>query len=256
MPLRTDRAASPSRVLFVSDVHLAPHLPGLIAAFGRFLESAAESASALYVLGDLFDFWVGPKNARIREFAPLFDGFRAAKRAGLAMTFVPGNRDFQLDPSFGRTVGLDVVNDFHEIALDGRRTLLHHGDLFCTLDRGYRRLRRVIRHPIVRATARTLPLVATSTLARYIRMRSGRAIAKKTSAERGIVDEAVAEWFRRGIETVVCGHVHGAVTREIVLEGSGGRGTLVTLGSFDEDGQFAAYAGGEFEHERFVLESA
>jgi UDP-2,3-diacylglucosamine hydrolase len=246
--LRTDGRG---RVLFVSDVHLAPHLPAIVASFRAFVDAAAEQASALYVLGDLFDFWVGAKNARLREYAPVLEGFRRATAAGLPITFVPGNRDFQFDADFGHTLGVEVAGDFHEIRLGDRRVLLHHGDLFCTRDRGYLALRRFVRNPVVRTLVRAMPLAVSMSLARVVRKKSDRAVARKSSAEAGLVDDAVIEWFRRGFDAVVCGHVHLAATRTL---GDGtARGTLVTLGSFDEGGQYAAYdpSVSAFAHERF-----
>ncbi|MBI1849071.1 MAG: UDP-2,3-diacylglucosamine diphosphatase [Planctomycetes bacterium] len=246
--MRTDGGG---RVLFVSDVHLAPHLPELIDGFRRFVGYAAENAGALYVLGDLFDFWVGRKNARLPEYASVLDGFRHATSAGLPITFVPGNRDFQFDAAFGRTLGIEVTGDFHEVQLGGRRVMLHHGDLFCTRDRGYQALRRVVRNPVVRSVLRTMPLAASVALARIVRRKSDKAVARKPRAERALVDEAVVDWFRRGFDTVVCGHVHEAATRTITAGGVSG--TLVTLGSFDEEGQFAAFDAqtSSITHERF-----
>ena len=200
--------ALPVGSLVIADLHLDPADGRRWGAFRTWL--AALEAPALLVLGDLFEYWTGPAQARLEEFAALLADLRARARAGTALHFLHGNRDFLLDESFAAAVAGQV----HPLGLlgrlpDGARILFLHGDELATRDRSYQRLRRVLRSRPVRALARLAPPPLARAAARRLRARSRQAVAAKTPAYVELQAEAAAErCARAGAAALVCGHAH------------------------------------------------
>ncbi|HKR34936.1 MAG TPA: UDP-2,3-diacylglucosamine diphosphatase, partial [Steroidobacteraceae bacterium] len=134
--------------LFISDLHLDGTRPDISAQFLDFLEREARGAEALYILGDLFEAWIGdddPDPDKRRVIA----GLRAVTSAGVPSFLIHGNRDFLIGRRFCRETGIELLTDGTVIDLYGRRVLLMHGDLLCTDDHAYQRLRRIVRNPVV-----------------------------------------------------------------------------------------------------------
>ncbi|MHC4859105.1 MAG: metallophosphoesterase, partial [Planctomycetota bacterium] len=108
-----ERRSAGDRVLFVSDVHLTPSEPGIRRLFRRFLEDAA-GARALFILGDLFDYWVGAKQARLPDFDEILSWLRGLGENGTEVSFMQGNRDFMLDGAFASAQGMRPLPDVAE----------------------------------------------------------------------------------------------------------------------------------------------
>ena len=143
--------------LFISDLHLDGARPDITAQFLDFLEREARRAEALYILGDLFEAWIGdddpdPDKRRVIQ------GLRAVTNAGVKTYFIHGNRDFLIGKAFCRETGIELLTDGTVIDLYGRRVLLMHGDLLCIDDHAYQRLRCIVRNPIVQFVMRSLTL--------------------------------------------------------------------------------------------------
>ncbi len=196
-------------VYITADTHLrgAPDEPAL-RGFKRLCDRAREECAPLYVLGDLFDFWVGPRQARMVGFRAVLD--LLARVAEVTPVHVlKGNRDFAMGSEIQRIPGLTLHGDDIEVAWAGRRALLTHGDLLLQNDRAYQRLRRVLRSPLVRSTLRALPLVVSLRLAGALRSRSTAAVARKPGSAFEISFYRVRELFRQGgHDVIVSGHVH------------------------------------------------
>lgn len=131
-----------SVTFFISDLHLQASQPQITRLFLQFLQESAHKADALYILGDLFEAWIGdddlsPFNTQILQ------ALRAATQSGLPVYFMRGNRDFLIGRAFAKQTGVTVLNDPTVIELYGVRTLLMHGDSLCTLDKKHQRMRRL-----------------------------------------------------------------------------------------------------------------
>ena len=131
-------------ILFISDLHLAIEKPRITKIFLKFLSSRATQAKELYILGDLFDVWVGdddltPPNKKIRQH------LKNLIASGTAVYLQQGNRDFLLGTQFCQETGVNLLDDYHLLNLFGTKTLLMHGDLLCTDDIGYQAF-RVLSH--------------------------------------------------------------------------------------------------------------
>jgi UDP-2,3-diacylglucosamine hydrolase len=143
--------------LFVSDLHLSPGRPDMAARFLRFLAAEARGSSALYILGDLFDHWIGDDDADEPFNRAVLDALRALAATGVEIDLQHGNRDFLMSGRAAQRGGLRLIHDPTVRELFGTRTLLMHGDTLCTDDVRYQRYRARIRRPAVVRTFLALP---------------------------------------------------------------------------------------------------
>jgi len=204
----------------IADLHLDPEARGPWQAFEAWITALAD-APALLVLGDLFEYWTGPGQARLPEYARLFELLRARVAAGTALHVLHGNRDFLLGSAFERAVGARVHPDgLVGLLPGGRRALFLHGDELATQDRSYQRLRTVLRSAPVRLLAGAAPGFLSRAAARALRRRSRVAVAGKPPASVELQPaEARDRLARAAAAELVCGHAHRY--REELLEGGG-----------------------------------
>jgi UDP-2,3-diacylglucosamine hydrolase len=215
--------------LFVSDLHLDAARPQLVALFLQFLADEAASADALYVLGDLFEYWVGDDDPQ-PVGAQVADGLSALARSGVPVFFLRGNRDFLLGADFAAVCGMRTLPDPSVVDLYGRPTLLMHGDLLCTDDADYQAFRQQTRDPAWQESFLAQPLDARIAYAQRARAASiehqrsvrgatdraahGRASAANAGAAEDITNVSpitVENTFARyGIDTLIHGHPHRA----------------------------------------------
>ena len=129
---------------FISDLHLAPDRPELAGALTSFIADQRSQMDSLYILGDLFDAWIGDdfEDDFIRDIKLLL---RSTSEAGTRLFFMPGNRDFLIGQEFAQQTGCRLLDDPTVIDLYGSRVLLMHGDLLCTQDIDYQKFRLVVR---------------------------------------------------------------------------------------------------------------
>ncbi len=202
------------RVVLASDFHLRPDDPAGIEVFARFCREVVAGADRFYVLGDLFNFWVGRKNLLLPGLPPAFDALRGLADGGTDVIAFHGNRDFLLDEAFGERIGGRVVGEELEQELFGRRYLLLHGDSLCTNDVGYQRSKVWLRCGILHALSRVLPLWACLRIARALRSTSRRTTARKEPSVMDFTAAAVAARFAEGFDALICGHIHRPGVRE------------------------------------------
>jgi len=220
--------------LFVSDLHLDAAYPAASAQFEVLLAGAARGADALYILGDLFESWVGdddddPERARICA------ALLAFSRSGVACHVCHGNRDFLLAAGFERRTGCRILADPTLIDLYGERVLLTHGDALCTADVAYQRLRRLVRDAGWQRRFMRLPLPTRRLLADAARAGS-RAHTGIVAAEIMDASEtAVADVLRAcRVRTLIHGHTHRPGVHEFDLDGTPAR--RIVLGAWYEQG--------------------
>lgn len=194
--------------LFISDLHLHGAHPAITAQFVAFLRGEARRAAHLYILGDLFEFWVGDDDPD-PVYRQIQEELQALTASGVACSVMHGNRDFLLGPQFCARTGCRLIDDGTVITLYGQRVLLTHGDVLCTDDRSYQRLRRIVRNPLVQWLFRHLPLSRRERIA--ARIRAGSQMHTR-QAEPTIMDvnhTAVnAAFIRARVTLMVHGHTH------------------------------------------------
>ncbi|HUS24365.1 MAG TPA: UDP-2,3-diacylglucosamine diphosphatase [Candidatus Binatia bacterium] len=190
--------------LLLSDLHLPPEPSPLRQDFLAFLHGPARGADTLYILGDLFEYWIG--DAEGREAYPAeWEALAALTRSGVRVRYQHGNRDFMVGPRFFAETGVELLPDPAVVELAGTPTLLSHGDLFCTGDVAYQRWRRFSRRPLAQWIYRRLPRAVRQAVAGNLRGRS----QYKPASIMDVAAEAVSEAFRRhGVRRIVHGHTH------------------------------------------------
>ncbi|MCM2327533.1 MAG: UDP-2,3-diacylglucosamine diphosphatase [Lysobacter sp.] len=209
-----------ARTLFVSDLHLAEDRPATTARFARFLEDVVPGADALYVLGDLFEYWAGDDGLALDFPAHVAALLRPAAQAVPAF-FMHGNRDFMIASRFCAETGLGLIPDPTTIELYGERTLLMHGDTLCTGDRAYLAFRAQVRDPAWQAAALARPLEERIAIARGMRTESEGAKGGKGEAIMDVAPDAVEQAFvSSGCRVLIHGHTHRPARHE---HAAGGR---------------------------------
>jgi UDP-2,3-diacylglucosamine hydrolase len=207
-------------VLLLSDLHLPPAASPLRDAFLGFCSGPAQSASAVYILGDLFDYWIGDASG-LRDYAPEARALHELARRGVRPHFMHGNRDFLLGGAFARAAGLQLLDDPSVVDLCGTRTLLAHGDQFCTDDLDYQRWRRFSRNRYAQAAFHLLPERARQAIAGRARGASETGKRSKPEAIMDVNDEAVRNAFRRyGVRRMIHGHTHRPAEHSHDLDGA------------------------------------
>lgn len=194
--------------LFVSDLHLDASAPATVERFIGFLRSEARTAESLYILGDLFETWIGDDDTdpvRSEVCAEL----RALTDSGVPVYLMCGNRDFLYGADFERRTGVELLADPTVATIDGERILLTHGDLLCTDDKSYQELRSTVRDPSFKTRVTALPLDARQWLAAAARAGS-RAHVRQTAADIMDVNEqaVVAAFEATQTLRMIHGHTH------------------------------------------------
>ena len=195
--------------LLLSDLHLSPARPRAVDAFFAFARGPARSAAAVYILGDLFDWWIGDDQLRTGFYGRIGAALRAIHDAGVPVHVARGNRDFLLGAAFAAATGATLLEEHTVLPLGDVATLLTHGDELCTDDVEYQRFRARSRTPQWRDRILRKPYWARRLIAAYLRMQSRTATAMKPEAIMDVNQEAVADAFRRhGVARLVHGHTH------------------------------------------------
>ncbi|BCL76163.1 UDP-2,3-diacylglucosamine hydrolase [Jeongeupia sp. HS-3] len=193
----------------ISDLHLSPADPATAEAFGRFLAGTARDARALYILGDLFDVWIGDDQLNDPFYAELAARLRALAASGVPVSFMAGNRDFLCGARFAREAGLTLIADPTPIAPFGTPVLLAHGDAYCTDDADYQRFRRIVRSPLVQWLWRRLPYRWRNREAAKLREKSTAMNQRKTADIMDVNRNAIEAAMRNAkVATLIHGHTH------------------------------------------------
>jgi UDP-2,3-diacylglucosamine hydrolase len=197
-----------SEQLFISDLHLSPERPAISRLFQRFLWQRAAAASALYILGDLFDAWIGDDAEDACSRATL-DALGQLSAGGCALYLQQGNRDFLLGEAFANQCGAQLIAEEHCLPLAGSQALLLHGDLLCSDDTEYQQARRMLRNPAFIQDFLAKPVEVRRQLAADYRRRSGEAISLKASDIMDVNPRTVDNAMNRHqVKILVHGHTH------------------------------------------------
>jgi UDP-2,3-diacylglucosamine hydrolase len=235
------------RRLFLSDVHLSPRHPDRAERLLALLSREAGRIGELYILGDLFDYWIGPKHLDLPDYRETFDAMRGLSARGVRVVFLCGNRDFYVRRRFREALGLEVFTGPVTVPIDGGRVCLCHGDHLCTRDRSTQRAQVIIRSRAVEAIFTRLPAGLARFLALGYRGHSRRVTTSKPARRKALEDEAVLATFRAGADVIVCGHIHRPAKH--IWQADGREHLLFVLGDWstgssylvEEDGRWRLY---------------
>jgi UDP-2,3-diacylglucosamine hydrolase len=205
--------------LFASDLHLDSEAPWAVDAFLNFLRGPARTAEALYLLGDLFEVWVGDDDDNA-DYARAAQGLADLTASGVAVYAIHGNRDFLLGAGFERRTGVKLLPDPALVELHGVATLLSHGDVFCTEDTSYQQLRSIVRQPSWQRRFLRLPLDTRRSLASAARAGSKAHTGRTIPTIMDVNPDAVTRAFRAtGARRLIHGHTHRPAIHPSVVDG-------------------------------------
>lgn len=227
--------------LFISDLHLDPSRPAITDLFLDFLRSEARQAEALYILGDLFEAWIGDDTPSSAADA-VAEALRSLADAGVPVYFIHGNRDFLLGQDYAARAGMRLLPDPCVIELYGKPVLLQHGDLLCTDDTAYQAFRAQTRNPAFQAQFLSQPLQARIAFAQQARAASQARQSELKEGDRAqfetVTDVAPAEvaatFQRHGVDTMIHGHTHRPAIHHVQAGDAGC--TRIVLGDWYEQG--------------------
>jgi UDP-2,3-diacylglucosamine hydrolase len=207
--------------LFISDLHLCEDRPAVSELFFRFMSEQVVGAEALYILGDLFEVWLGDDQLDHDPLAGRVTGaLRAASAKGTQIYFMHGNRDFLIGGRFAAEAGLTLLPDPTVIELGGQRVLLIHGDTLCTDDVNYQTFRQQVRDPAWQEALQQKDYAERDVLARSIRSRSD---AEKSMKAEAIMDVNTATVEKAFIQAqcrlMVHGHTHRPARHDLHIAG-------------------------------------
>lgn len=235
--------------LFLSDLHLSPANQRAVAAFHAFARGPARHAAAVYILGDLFDAWIGDDQLRSGFYRRIAEALRAIRDAGAAVYVARGNRDFLIGEAFAAAAGATLLPERTMLDLGGVPTLLLHGDELCTDDVAYQRFRARTRTAAWREGILRKPYWVRRAIAFYLRVRSLRATARKEEAIMDVNDNAVAEAFRaHRVTRMIHGHTHRPARHTLDVDGVARERHV--LAAWHDEGQYLEVEGAGVQSRR------
>ena len=223
-----------SGTLFISDLHLDPERPTVTELFLELLGTRAANADALYILGDLFEAWVGDDDASPLNQA-VCEGLKKCATSGTPVFVMHGNRDFLLAAEFADASGATLLEDPALIDLYGTPTLLMHGDLLCTDDKEYLAFRAMVRDTQWQQQLLSKSLQERQLIAREMRNKSREQTGGKPESIMDVNQEAVIETMTgHKVQRLIHGHTHRPAIHELVISDQPAQ--RIVLGDWYEQG--------------------
>ena len=233
--------------LFISDLHLTAGDAETTRRFVDFMDGPARTARELYILGDLFEAWIGDDDDDPR-LEPIVAALRRLTDAGISCALMHGNRDFLLGRRFCAATGSRLLGDYERITLFGEPLLLTHGDLLCTDDTRYMTLRGELRSPDWQRAFLARPLDERRQIASDLRQLSATEIATKNDYIMDVNQAAVERTMRdHGVTLLVHGHTHRPAVHRFDLDGR--PAARIVLGAWYHDPSIVRWTAAGFEVE-------
>lgn len=233
------------RRIFFSDVHLSPDAPHLSRRLISFLQREAPRTDEFYILGDLFNYWLGPRHFDLGDYDDVLAEIGRIVKTGRRVVFLHGNRDFYFGSSFHDRYGVETHRGLLRCDFEGLKVCLCHGDMLCTHDWAHTLFTLIFRCWPVEKILTSLPIRLARFLARGYRNRSKRTTSRKTARELSPADSAVANLFRRDADVIVCGHVHHMALHRYTIDDA--EKLLYALGSWDEGESYLTLEAGRWQ---------
>jgi len=195
--------------LFISDLHLDESQPAITQQFLQLLgEIRPPVVHALYILGDLFETWIGD-DVGIPQHRKIIDAMKAASVRGVPIYFLCGNRDFLIGRQFLHETGCQLLQDESRLSIHGQQILLMHGDTLCTHDLAYMKARKILRNPVLRALFLCLPAGIRKKIAAFLRKKSRQHTSMTANEIMDVTEEEVLRILKKhNASLIVHGHTH------------------------------------------------
>ena len=237
--------------LFISDLHLCEQAPQIEALFQQFMEQQAPKADELYVLGDLFEAWIGddaldPLAERVIKL------FKQYSSQGGKLYFMHGNRDFLVGETFVNATGGQLLNDPYSLVLAGQSSLLMHGDSLCTQDEEYLAFRSLVRAPQWQKEFLSLSIDERINIAKDIRSQSkerGKTLSEQISDV--TPTEVISIMQQNQVTLLIHGHTHRQARHRLTIEKL--QCERIVLGDWGETGSVLSISENTIELSNFTL---
>ncbi|WP_019025745.1 UDP-2,3-diacylglucosamine diphosphatase [Colwellia piezophila] len=219
---------------FIADLHLCENRPDISACFLRFLENDATEAETLYILGDLFETWVGDDddNPYLKTIA---EALTKLSQSGTCVYYIHGNRDFLLGKNYAKKSSMTLLPEIETIDLYGRHVVIMHGDTLCTRDIDYQVFRKKSRSWWWQTMVKSLPLFVRKKMAANYRKKSAQATAMKSQDIMDVTESEVIKCLENNhSQLLIHGHTHRPAVHDIMANGV--KAQRIVLGDWYEQG--------------------
>jgi UDP-2,3-diacylglucosamine hydrolase len=235
------------RDIFIADAHLLDPADSNYRRLLSFLEQQHGNTRTLYLLGDIFEFWVGFRHVVFAPYVPLLEALRSLHESGTTIVYVEGNHDFHMGAYFKQVLGCRILPDGGTIDLDGRKVYIGHGDLANPHDMSYRIYRKALRSLPLRLLMRISPPDLTWGIARWAGRlsRAHNSAAPPRRPPRDLILAHARPLLAKGHDAVITGHFHAPLFQ------STPEGTIVSLGDWIDQYSFAVFEDGSFSLHTF-----
>ena len=219
---------------FIADLHLTENRPDITACFLSFLENEAPKAQALYILGDLFEYWIGDDDDS--EFLnEITTGLRKLSDMNVELYFIHGNRDFLLGEKYAHRCGMKILSEVEVINLYDQQIIIMHGDTLCTLDVDYQAFRKKSRSWWWQGIIKSLPLFVRRKIAENYREKSAEATNQKSQEIMDVTPGEVVNCFNKhNARILIHGHTHRPATHDLMVGNEPAQ--RIVLGDWYEQG--------------------
>ena len=238
------------RKVFIADAHLGKPEDENYRKLLLFFAGLRGTTETLFILGDLFEFWIGYRRVPFTHYFPVLEQLRELAGSGTKIIYFEGNHDFHMGPFFKETLQATVLKGPARIELDGKKVYLCHGDQVNRRDFGYRLLRFILHNPLSGALVPVIPVGAASRIAVWM-SRASRQNRQLRTAKRNylaILRQFAAARFREGCDTVITGHFHLPLLEKTT---DGGERTLLSLGDWITHFSYGEWVDGELSLKTF-----
>jgi len=203
-----------SETLFISDCHLDASRPEITQHFVEFIKTRASKARVLYILGDLFEVWLGDDDPA-ENLSPIFDVlFNLSKQTKIF--FMAGNRDFLVGDQLAQKLNFEILSEPTFITLNQQKTALLHGDSLCTDDVDYQKFKALVRSDAWQQEFLAKPLSERQDIANHLRKTSKQATQQKQNAITDVNQHSVLEYFKtHDVTQIIHGHTHRPAIHKI-----------------------------------------
>jgi UDP-2,3-diacylglucosamine hydrolase len=232
---------------FISDLHLSDKHPELTQAFFKFLEESKEACTHLFILGDLFETWIGDD-----DDSPIYIEIKQALKAfttnGPETFFIHGNRDFLVGEAFAKETGITLLPDPYTLEIKNQKVILSHGDFLCTDDKDYIDFRNQVRDKDWQDEFLKKSLGQRKQIARNLRTDSKEATSKKSNEITDVNNQSVEDFINEHQPHIfIHGHTHRPNIHDV------GSSKRIVLGDWGEYGWLLTIDGQEFNLEKFSI---
>lgn len=224
--------------LFISDLHLSQDRPAITKLLIEFLRQTARDAEALYILGDLFEVWLGD-DMILPDYGAALHNLKSLTESGVPVYIMHGNRDFLMRSRFEELTGTQLIYEPFVFTSNGEQTLLLHGDTLCTDDVEYQKFRSMVRNPDWQKELLAKTPDERLALAKHYREISKAETTQKENAIMDVNQQAVEKVMKEnGVLKLIHGHTHRPAFHEFQMDGK--KAARIVLGDWHQSGNYLA----------------